>query len=378
VIPPLPACNVNTLNTSACSAASNSYVSTVAGQSVQGGNGINSFYIPAGFQDGTKNCILSDTNLLARNIRSGVKIYGVTGTASCAAVASVSSRLSVYPSLNSNAFRDHETAPITQSAETTTYAGAALPAGYHEVPKLLKDDDGFEGINRTSSEIHPIDRASFVNCGNTQNSIAARISDCATLNGANATWSGETNGNSGQGTWKLVTRSAPNQEVWQDQRTGLLWSSVLSNSENWCRASGNAEASDPNGYCSSTTFQPSYPVAQSWCAESGPTTMKEVAGSGENWASGIYHPSKGGMGATPTPSSPPIHWRLPTRSDYLMADLNGIRFVLPDMIKTSATRGWIAMILANRSSAAWLFTHSNGQLESATRTDLHAVRCIGR
>jgi hypothetical protein len=327
--------------------------------------------ITAGFQDGTRTCSLSDFNLVPANIRSGVTIFGVKGTASCSGTSSVQS-------LSSNAFLDKGLTPVSLVAETTTYAGSSLPIGYREVPSILKDDDGFLGANSVSGEFQSVNRSSFVNCGSMQDTVSARIADCAALNGSNATWNGNLSANAGQGTWKLVTRMGPNQEVWQDQRTGLLWSSIVRSGDNWCRASGNAEAGDPNGYCNGSALQPSYPVAQSWCAESGPTIMKEVTGSGESWASGVYHAAKGGMGAMATPASPSIHWRLPNRNDYELAEINGIRFVLPDMIGSGGNREWTAMTFAGNLSLAWLYSSSNGQLGSASRANKYAVRCVGR
>lgn len=47
----------------------------------------------------------------------------------------------------------------------------------------------------------------------------------------------------GQGSWKLVTRNGANKEVWQDQRTGQLWSSRVTSAMNWCQVSGNVQMS---------------------------------------------------------------------------------------------------------------------------------------
>jgi hypothetical protein len=353
----LPVCTDNVLNVQACTTSANRYVGTPVTSPVVGPQGALSFPIPAGYYNGGKSCIGTEMDLRSYNIKAGVVIFGVTGTASCTSTLSASG---------------------TTGGEATSSNLSLVSSSQTDVPAIQKDTDGFEGANGASSDFHPVNRTSFVNCGNAQNTLSARIADCAALNGANAVWNGETNVGAGQGTWKLVTRSAPNQEVWQDQRTGLLWSSVLSSNENWCRASGNAEASDPNGYCNSTTFQPSYPTAQSWCAESGPTTMKEVAGSGENWASGIYHPSKGGMGATSTASSPSVHWRSPTRNDYELAEIDGIRFVLPDMLQSSSANEWTATVVAANRENSWQYSGQAGGLMTANRSGTSSVRCVGR
>lgn len=354
------ACTDNALNAGQCSTAANRYVASAVGANVNGANGSSSATIPQGFYDGTQSCSMADANLLAANIASGVTIFGVTGTAAV---------------FNSNAYRNQATPAITQAQETTTHAGAAFPAGYQEVPRISTDDDGYVSAGVTSSQVTLVNRAAFVNCGTAQSTIVARISDCATQNGADATWDGSVKGNAGQGAWKLVTRAAANQEVWQDQRTGLVWSSVLTAAENWCRASGNAEVGDPSNYCDNVIYQP---TSESWCAETGTTV--EAAGSGEVWATPVYHASKGGMGATATATSPSVRWRLPTKYDYQLADNNGIRFVMPEMATTGSAFEWSASVNAssvNRADA-WAFHGATGSFATSVRTTAASVRCVGR
>lgn len=100
---------------------------------------------------------------------------------------------------------------------------------------MAKDDEGYDG---TTCKYAP--RPS-VDCGTTQNTITARIADCVTKNPTASTWNGSTQCSSGQGNWKLVTRNGANKEVWQDQRTGQLWSSTVTSAINWCQASGNIQ-----------------------------------------------------------------------------------------------------------------------------------------
>jgi hypothetical protein len=253
----------------------------------------------------------------ASQIASGSTILGVAGTADFGTFT------------NSNIFRTVGTTPITLQAEVTTYAGSGstptLLTGYRAISDVTKDDDGLndsdwdpgcssDGTGCTSVlPITSTQHAAFVDCGFSKTSITAAIADCATQNGATATWNGSTNGNSGEATWKLVTHDGANEEVWQDQRTGLIWSSLVTTSDNWCRASGNAQSNDPYGYCDNTTvatgnssgtvYQTYYPQAQSYCAESGtiPANAAEATGTtaGNGW-SGTYAASKGGMGASAT------------------------------------------------------------------------------
>jgi hypothetical protein len=182
--------------------------------------------------------------------------------------------------------------------------------------------------------------------------------------GSLATWNGASAGNSGEGVWKLVTRNTPQGtctssvnscrpvEVWQDQRTGLLWSSLVAGgyastgggqvADNWCRAAGNDQSTtvtsgtawpttDPVGYCNSGTYQ-NQTTPTSYCTEKaiyGPTLSPALAT--ENWTTGVYDLAKGGMRAVGGTSSPGVRWRLPTIGDYKQADVNGIRHVMPDM-----------------------------------------------
>jgi len=198
-----------------------------------------------------------------------------------------------------------------------------MPTGYRDVPNANTDDDGYIAAGTVSPQVTLVNRSGFINCGTTKTTIAARITDCGTKNGVNATWDGSTLSNMGHGIWKLVTQAAAFEEVWQDTRTGLLWSSDMPISGNWCTAAGNAQSDDPSAFCNNTAQQPNYPSAQSWCAETGPTTMIPVTGSGETWgATPTYTPAKGGMGMTATATSPSVRWRLPTYYDFTLEPID--------------------------------------------------------
>jgi hypothetical protein len=375
------------LNGSACwTNASSQYVTGTVGANITTWTNVTASTIvdgaiPLGYYPGN-TIAFTDTDLIASNIKSGVSIFNVIGS------------YAVGVTLMSNVHRDSATTQLTQDEEKNNYIGSNLPAGYREIPDIDKDDEGYVGGNVTF-----VNRTAFVDCGTTQNTIAARIANCASLNGLNATWNGSVKGNAGQGSWKLVTRAGANNEVWQDQQTNLVWSSKYSIIDNWCRATGNAQASDPAGYCSSLQHQHQYPTAQSLCSENGtvavpgwctnPVYGNSVTCEGdfetwtvnnENFSTGVYSVKKGGMGKISSASSPSVSWRLPTISDYKYADVNGIRFVLPDMAATGGGAEWSATINSNTRTKAWTFSGTNGRVADELRSDEYvtSIRCVGR
>ena len=322
---------------------------------------------------------------------------------------------SIIYDLYSNIFRNVGSLQLTQLTEVTTYSGSGpipnLPSNFRESPHILTDDDGYsnpdDGCPTGCSPIVSItaaQHAAFVDCGYPLTSVALRTADCIKKNGATAIWIGSANGTGGQGNWYLVTRQGASNEVWQDGRTGLLWSSRLtptSNGDNWCRASGNAESDDPFNVCNSPIYQPQYPTAESDCAEpSGAvptpgwcsngnayTTAAACTGAGgtwtanpDNWSLGTYGPKKGGMGANaPTLK---VRWRLPTINDYEQAQLDGLIFVMPDMGALSVypsilSKEWSATIRSDSRDFAHQFW-----AEAGTNLDLrtvpYSVRCVGR
>jgi hypothetical protein len=308
--------------------------------------------------------------------------------------------------LFSNVFRDTGSGQLTQSAEVTTYSGNGaspnLPSNYREVPAILKDDDGYYNADAgcasnctLSASITGAQHLAFNDCGLTQTSIAVRIADCNIVNGRLATWSGIMNGTGGQSTWYMVTRQGSNKEVWQDGRTGLIWSSILTTApgDNWCRASGNGEANDPSNYCNTASYQPQYPTIESDCAEpagavptpgwcSNGTAYSSSAGcpatwtiNTDNWQAGTYSAAKGGMGANSTTLK--VRWRLPTINDYEQANIDGIRSVMPDM-GAFGTNEWSASVYSSNRSNAWYFVSFTGLVSNILRSFNFAVRCVGR
>src|SRR5690606_13122647 len=145
-----------------------------------------------------------------------------------------------------------------------------------------------------------------------------RISDCLSKNTSRASWEGASQGENGEATWKLVTYDGT-YEVWRDERTKLLWSDDLGQS-NWCRAAGNREIGstatpDFTGFCESGTYQ-NQTTPQSYCVEA--SDLAPIA-AGENWPSGsTYHGAKGGMGK----NNGNVRWRLPTIYDWMQAQID--------------------------------------------------------
>ena len=243
-----PECVDNTATSDTCkvSQAGKIVTSTIGASVTSWSNSLSSSTVTANIPDGyysSQSCELYDVNLTAANIKNGTSLFGVTG--------SYSGTSSFQTTMASSALRDAGVQVIANlSGQTTsnqisldneqnTYAGANLPTtggyNYRDIPDVTKDDDGSDGITCKYASRPSND------CGTTQNTITARIAHCVTQNPSTSIWNGSTQCNRGQGTWKLVTRQGVNKEVWQDQRTGQLWSSTVAAGINWCQASGNTQ-----------------------------------------------------------------------------------------------------------------------------------------
>lgn len=338
--------------------------------------------IPNGFYSG-RSVTFTDAFLTPSNIKSGITVFGVTGTGAG------------FPS---NAFRTTGTLQLTSAGEASTYAGIALPVAggytYRDVPRISTDDDGTSGgsvtyVNRTSW--------TGLSCG-TSGTLEQRITHCAGVLGLPASWSGVTSGNGGQGNWKIVTRGGdcgtavvPFQvctEVWRDESTQMLWSSKVSEQINWCRSSGSnniggnpsAEADPtPGTSCELVANQAVAGAAVSACHDDGSVNFVNAHASITNTA------GKGGLSKASTPA---VAWRLPTKADYEQANANGMRFVLPDagsrLSAPASTYEWTATVLTASRANAWIFDSFLGYFAVNPRTATTysgtnvGVRCIGR
>jgi hypothetical protein len=311
------------------------------------------------------------TTLAASDVCNSKSIFGSVGTAVCNSLFGDLSR--------SNMYRNPATTQMSQTTETTT---SSYAAGYRDIPDASKDDDGYRANTSIAVAVRPT-----VVCGTTQTTIDARIAHCLAQNGANATWDGTVKGSSGEGVWKLVTRTSVatgSREVWRDERTKLLWGDYIDYS-NWCKASGNAQTDAEDGagtgYCAPGNGNQENPP-ESLCAETGRASYSY---SSEDWTTGVYSAGKGFMGAVATSSSPSVRWRLPTRNDYLQAQINGVYAVLPSFRETS-TRYWLATTATDFTHYDWNTTNVNANFARVTGAGLsaypkdwwYAVRCVGR
>ena len=294
--------------------------STVGTMSNRGALDASASFPGSGYYNGTLN------NAPAGSVVcTGTTIFGTPGSATCGGSILTSTALRDAGTIVVAQLADQQTtsSQLTVSAEVTTYAGSGgtpnLPTtggyNYRSIPDEAKDDDGYQGITQKYAP------RPGTNCG-TSGSITTRIADCVTQNAGNATWDGSVNGSSGQSVWKLVTRSAANKEVWQDQRTGLLWSSLISTSTNWCKASGNTQNAPialngiynnaagtvmtGNGSIGSITGGSSS-VAETitvvFTSSTAFTVKSSIAGAGNCGGNGTTGTSVSGTGLTVTPGS---------------------------------------------------------------------------
>lgn len=318
-----------------------------------------------------------EKNLIPEVIKSGVIIFGVEG------------KFRGEGSWKSGAHRDSYAYPVALSDESGYFAGSGsqesgLPDGYREVPMATRDTDAtftasLTGVDRTgwgSTTCGTGAVGDKLPTGYTTWTLRARMAHCGDIFGINAIWNGQNLGNAGQSKWRLVTRtgsiaSGKGKEVWLDDNTGMLWSSLISTSTNWCRASGNKEA----GTACATNDAGGADAGKAVSACYEGTNFTTVHTSLPN------NEGKGGLNIISTPL--PVAWRIPTLYDFEVAEYNGIRFVLPDIGKalssTSTQYEWLGTIKKGTSGAkAWVVSSKTGSHASLSLGFTAGVRCIGR
>jgi hypothetical protein len=242
--------------------------------------------------------------------------------------------------LHSHIHREKGSTVLTYAEEIRKTLANDLPATlYRLIPLIEKDDEG------SSQNVITLDEIGRPNtdCGTgTFSGIDARITDCFQKNAEKALWEGVRYGASGEGTWKLISRNS-SKEIWLDAETGMVWSYLIPSSMNWCKASGNSESLTPT-----TTVD---------CSTLGAQVSACV-------------------GASLSEMADQVKWRLPTRNDYLQADLNGLRFVLN---RENNPGLWTATIRGTSSgrSEAWIYSSKEGTLLSDKLENEKQVRCIG-
>jgi hypothetical protein len=278
-------------------------------------------------------------------------------------------------------------------------------SGYRALSSIMKKADYYYH-NKGESAATRVDRSTWgaTTCGTVQATINARIADCAKVIGAKATWDGTVNGKEGQRLWKLVSRTGDvnsvgrAREVWRDENTGLLWSSLVSGATNntdvrpnggpegvkstfinWCKASGsnnitNNPTAQPDNYnfCDNARYQnvgtgPAV-KAVSACFEDGENFFTTVDPR-------IDNAGKAGLNLASTPS---VAWRLPTKDDYQQAFEDGISNVLQEMGPNTYNYEWTSTVIFGAREYAWHFDPFIATLDIGVRQYKNAVRCVGR
>jgi hypothetical protein len=233
---------------------------------------------------------------------------------------------------NSQMFHDLGTTSLSTTDESLRILGSTLPAYYRTIPKIETDDEAYQ------TSVRPT-----VSCGlgTTLTGVTTRTAECASLNPNTASWLSINYGRSGEGNWKLVAFNPDAQkEVWKDLNTGLLWSDIII-AANWCKASGNIEGITAANPVDCTTLAAQTSTCENYVFDSG---LK-------------------------------AKWRLPTRNDFLQADLNGARFILKH--GDNALGFWTATVNSALRSQAWTYLYQQGLIFSQDMTSLRQVRCVG-
>ncbi len=314
-----------------------------------------------------------EPNLVPDVIQAGKSIFGVQG------------KFRGEGSWKSGAHRDSYAYPIALSDEAFVFGGSGnqetgLPDGYREVAMAKKDSDAtfdsfYVGVDRTGWGSQQCGTGAVTDIlpnGFQTWTLRARMSHCAGIFQVNAIWNGQMQGNAGQAKWKLVVRkfaSSKLYEVWLDDNTGMLWSTLVSNSIDWCKATGNNEGDIAvSGSCKNLQGSGD-PVSA--CFEGSGFTQTNDS---------LDMNGKGGLNKTS--SDLQVVWRIPTIFDYEVAEYNGIRFVMPDMGKALPTSSqqfeWMGTINSADSSKAWVFSSKLGKHAFLGRNLTAGVRCIGR
>lgn len=274
---------------------------------------------------------------------------------------------------------------------------ASFKSKYQLMPNPITDSDGRCGTDEPGmcgtdgadgiSKKHYLERITGrpdIECGTdaivgVTASINDRVGDCASKNGAKAFYNGVQYGQDGEGDWKLVTRLSTGEEVWQDQRTKLLWSDKSASDYNWYQAAGYSKLtatsqaetyydSAPNSGtdCNNSACQPAQPI--SVCAEVNGGELIDQSGIQTNYQANPENAFKGNLVA-----SNGVIWKLPSRYDFSLAEVNGIRKVLPNMDYGF----WSSSSVSYERFNAWYFSGGDGPLGDFNRTYVNSVRCVG-
>lgn len=202
------------------------------------------------------------------------------------------------------------------------------PDGYLEIPSEKTME-----VKATKISIDDYD----TECGNladTDASVDLRIANCTKAYSGRSIptkWINQSNGVAGEGNWALVSVAKDKTKdpevtttIWYDYTTKLIWSDYI-------KEAGFEEAATAyNRAC--TVF-----------SESNIHSL----------------------------TSEYVAWRLPTRGDFLQADLNGSRYLLNNTNKNY----WTSTLITK--DTAWSIEQSSGNSTSTVLTEPKSVRCVG-
>lgn len=242
--------------------------------------------------------------------------------------------------LNSTQTRDKGTEQISIFAEIVNAQNGTMPGNYHQVVDPINDVESL-----SVAWLRPA-----VDCGVdvALDTVNKKVDDCIEKNGPSATWAAEFHGINGEVDWELVVKIG-NNEVWRDSQTQLLWSSDMG-AANWCRAAG-----DDHELSSNTV--------------SLTVKCKEI-NRGENFC------LNDAIGADAKGRLENIAWRLPSRSDFMRADVNGIRN--PFSFNNNFFY-WTTTSFSMDKIYSFVYGFKFGDMEKRLKSDgqIH-VRCVGR
>jgi hypothetical protein len=242
------------------------------------------------------------------------------------------------PYLRSHAFRTKNTNQYSiQGIRKYVAANGAFPKTFHPVPNDRLTTD-------MAQETTPYSRRQS-NCGilaeDNAPTIAKRIADCKKVYKDDLDgylWNGKVKGISGEGKWQLVMKKG-DRHLWIDLSTQLLWTDLITEAS-WENASGS-QVNEADAICSNA-----------YLAEDANSEDTDFF-----------------MGLT----ADEVYLRLPTRNDFLQADLNGSRFVLGNIENKTY---WTANYSSD-DDLAWAIMMKDGILTKMTPSTTNSVRCIG-
>lgn len=212
----------------------------------------------------------------------------------------------------------------TRGAEQKSYTQIR-----NELSQSILNENEYRSIpiaerDNTSEALKALTPTSECGLDDNLKTIKARINDCLKKNNGRHMWSGQENGIAGEGNWSLVANHQnPDYQIWIDERTGLVWSQTVDRAA-WNKASGNASAAS--------------------CGDLDLFTDSEIT------------------------------WRLPTRNDFLQADINGHAMV---SLNTSDTDVFWTATSANNTDNAWAITLATGVLIEVDKKSLIDIKCVG-